>query len=104
MSNVDDIIKEAVEKYLEDQTVDLVSDMVQDNPDWWAEQVSTVIQPALKKAIKDSAERLLTPILKELVGEVIDVASLEDRANDIAESAVKDLLQGKLKVSVEVQQ
>lgn len=104
MSNVDDIIKEAVKDYLEDQTVDLVSDMVEDNPCWWAEQVSSVIQPALKTAIKDAAERLLTPILKEIVGEVIDVASLEDRANDIAESAVKELLRDRLKVTVEVQQ
>lgn len=104
MSNVDDIIKEAVKDYLEDQTVDLVSDMVRDNPDWWAEQVSSVIQPALKKAIEDSADRLLIPILKEIVGEVVDVASLEDRAIILAESAVKGLLRDKFKVTVEVQQ
>lgn len=91
------MLQEACEKAFEDVGVDLVSDMVRDNPDWWSHQVVKVLEPSLKKAIEDKAEKLLRELLEEVAEEHCDSRLVEGLTRDVIEKKLKNV---KLKVDV----
>lgn len=95
--DVNKILQEACEKAFEDIGVDLVSDMVQDNPDWWSHQLVKVLEPSLKKAIEDKAEKLLREILKEVAEDYCDSRLVEGLARDVIDKKLKNV---NLKVGV----
>lgn len=96
---IEDMIKEAVLNAIGDIGVDLVSDMVHSNTDWWANQVVKVLEPSLKKALEDKADRLLKEILEEVVKEHCDNNLVESLAQTIVETKLQCL-----EVNVEVKQ
>lgn len=98
MIDVDKILQESCEDAFEQIGVDLVSDMVHNNPDWWAEKVATLVNESLRKALNDKVHDILKEILRELVEELVDDDYIEDIAQEIIEEKLKNV---NLKVEVE---
>ena len=99
--DLESLVKEAIEDHLDDCATDLIADMVHNDPVWWAERVSEVVAPALRKALQDTARPLLKQIITEMVREYIEGSSIiEDTAQHAAEELVSDMLAKKLQVTM----
>ena len=95
------LVKEAVQDRLSDCAADLIADMVHNDPVWWAERVTEVVTPALKKALHDAARPLLKQIITEAVREYIEGSSIiEDTAQQAAEELVSDILSKRLQITL----
>ena len=71
-------ILECLKEAIEDASPDLFNDLVEDNPDFWAQQLNSVFKKQVKLALQD--KRLLKEILREILEEQY---SLEDILTDI---------------------
>lgn len=89
---------EAIKEAVDDSAVDLFSDMVQDDPEWWSSKLVEIFTDTVKKALKD--ERLVTQILREILGEYISDIDLSAIASEIIEEKIKDSLLDKITVEV----
>lgn len=94
--------KDAVKESLEDSTVDLISDMVRDNPDWWASEAHQAVKTALTEAAK--CKELIQEIVKEYLTEMDIGAILREQIQNRLESmitpelilkAAKDAMKGE---------
>lgn len=86
VSSLGKIIKESIEEAIENRGLDLISDMVEDNPDWWARQVSKVLDPALKKALMSTTKALLKACAEEAVKEYCE----DNMLSNLIEESVKE--------------
>lgn len=89
-----DAIKEAVD----DCSIDLLSDMVEDNPDWWSEKIRKFCEDTIMKAIKD--ERLVKQIIQDILGDYLSDIDLEVLASEIIEDKIKSSILDKITVEV----
>lgn len=89
---------EAIKEAVDDSALDLFSDMVKDNPEWWSSKLVDVFTDTVKKALKD--ERLVTQILREILGEYMSDIDLSVMASEIIEEKIKDSLLDKLIVEI----
>lgn len=78
--------KEAVKESLSDSTVDLISDMVHGNPDWWAGEAHQAVKTALTEAAK----------CKELVQEIVKEYLTEIEIDAIVEEQIQKQLDSKI--------
>lgn len=69
---------------IESEGPDLFNDIVEENPDYWAEQLNNLFQTQLTKALKD--KRLLKEVLKQLLEETYPV---EDIIKDVLKEGLK---------------
>lgn len=99
--DMEKLVKEAVQDHLMDCAGDLIADMVHNDPVWWAERVTEVVTPALKKALQDTARPLLKQIITEMVREYIEGSSIiEDTVQQAAEELVSDMLAKRLQITL----
>jgi len=89
---------EAIKEAVDDSAVDLFSDMVKDDPEWWSSKLVEVFTDTVKKALKD--ERLVTQILREILGEYLSDIDLNVMASEVIEEKIKDSLLDKITVEV----
>lgn len=99
--DLESLVKEAIKDHLDDCATDLIADMVHSDPVWWAERVSEVVTPALRKALQDTAKPLLKQVIEEMVRDYLEGGSIvEDTVQHAAEELVSDMLAKKLQITL----
>jgi len=89
---------EAVKEAVNDSSLDLLSDMVRDNPDWWSETIRNFCEDTIKKALKD--DRLIKQIVQDILGDYLSDIDLEVMASEILEEKIKDSILDKITVEI----
>ena len=89
---------EAIKEAVDDTAIDLLGDMVKDNPDWWSEKLKDVFESTIKKALKD--ERLIRQIIQDILGDYLSDIDLRSLASEIIEEKIKDSILDKITVEV----
>lgn len=89
---------EAIKEAVDDCSIDLLSDMVKDNPEWWSETIRKFCEDTLMKALKD--ERLVRQIIQDILGDYLSDIDLEVMASEIIEEKIKDSILDKIIVEV----
>lgn len=92
------ILIEAIKEAVSDCSLDLLSDMVKDNPEWWSETIRKFCEDTIKKALKD--ERLIKQIIQDILGDYLSDIDLEVMASEIIEEKIKDSILDKITVEV----
>lgn len=88
----------AIKEALDDCAIDLLSDMVKDNPDWWSEKIRKFCEDTLMKALKD--EGLVNQIIQDILADYISAIDLEEMASEIIEEKIKSSILDKVTVEV----
>lgn len=88
----------AIKEAVNDSAPDLLSDMVHDNPDWWANELVSVFESTIKKALKE--EKLVKEIIEKIMTEYIDELDVTQLAEEIIETKIKDTILDKITVEV----
>lgn len=96
--DINKILQESCENAFAQIVVDLVSNMVHDNPDWCSEKAAALVNEALRKALNDNAYEVMKKIIRALVEEPVDDEYIEDVAREVIEKKLKNV---SLKVEVE---
>jgi len=89
-----DSIKEAVDN----SAVDILSDMVSDNPDWWSAKIREVFEETITKALKD--DRFVKQTVSDFLSDYLNEIDLQVMASEILEDRIKDAIIDKLVVEV----
>ena len=89
---------QAIKEALDDCAIDLLSDMVRDNPEWWSETIRKFCEDTIKKALQD--ERLIKQIIQDILGEYLSDIDLEVMASKIIEEKIKSSILDKITVEV----
>jgi len=89
---------EAIKEAVDDCSIDLLSDMVKDNPDWWAGEIKEVFTDTIKKALKDA--ELIKAVVSEMLAEYLSEIDLQIMASEIIEEKIKDSILDKISVEV----
>lgn len=89
---------EAIKEAVTDSAPDLFSDMVHDNPTWWADELVSVFESTVKKALKE--EKLVKEIIERIMSEYIDGLDVTQLAEEIIEAKIKDTILDKITVEV----
>ena len=89
---------EAIKEAVNDSSLDLLCDMVKDNPDWWSETIRKFCEDTIKKALKD--DRLIRQIIQDILGDYLSDIDLEVMASEIIEEKIKDSILDKITVEV----
>ena len=88
----------AIKEALDDCSVDLLSDMVRDNPEWWSETIRKFCEDTIKKALQD--DRLIKQIIQDILVEYLSDIDLEVMASKIIEEKIKSSILDKITVEV----
>ena len=88
----------AIKEAVDDCSIDLLSDMVKDNPEWWSETIRNFCEDTIKKALKD--ERLIKQIIQDILGDFLSDIDLEVMASEIIEEKIKSSVLDKITVEV----
>ena len=88
----------AIKEALDDCSVDLLSDMVRDNPKWWSETIRKFCEDTIKKALQD--DRLIKQIIQDILGDYLSDIDLEVMASKIIEEKIKSSILDKITVEV----
>ena len=88
----------AIKEALDDCSVDLLSDMVRDNPEWWSETIRKFCEDTIKKALRD--DRLIKQIIQDILGDYLSDIDLEVMASKIIEEKIKSSILDKITVEV----
>lgn len=95
-------VKDAITEAIACNGTDLLSDMVHDNPDWWAEEAHKAVKTTLELAVKH--KELTKEIIKEFLEEYDVYEMLRVQINDTLHSmitpdlilkAAKDAMKGE---------
>ena len=89
---------EAIKGAVDDSAIDLLSDMVKDNPEWWSETIRKFCEDTIKKALKD--DRLIKQIIQDILGDYLSDIDLEVMASELIEEKIKDSILDKITVEV----
>lgn len=88
----------AIKEALDGCSIDLLSDMVRDNPEWWSETIRKFCEDTIKKALKD--DKLIKQIIQDILGDYLSDIDLEVMASEIIEEKIKDSILDKITVEV----
>ena len=88
----------AIKEALDGCSIDLLSDMVRDNPEWWSETIRKFCEDTIKKALQD--DRLIKQIIQDILGDYLSDIDLEVIASDIIEDKIKNSILDKITVEV----
>lgn len=89
---------EAIKEAVDDSALDLLNDMVKDNPEWWSETIRKFCEDTIKKALKD--DKLIRQIIQDILGDFLSDIDLEVMASEIVEEKIKDSILDKITVEV----
>lgn len=89
---------EAIKEAVDDSALDLLNDMVKDNPEWWSETIRKFCEDTIKKALKD--DKLIKQIIQDILGDFLSDIDLEVMASEIIEEKIKDSILNKITVEV----
>lgn len=89
---------EAIKEAVNDCSIDLLNDMVRDNPEWWSETIREFCEGTINKALKD--ERLIKQTIQDILGDYLSDINLEVMASEIIEAKIKDSILDKITVEV----
>lgn len=92
--DLEGMLKDALDSVFEDAHLDeLVADMAEFNPSFWAQKIAPNLDKAFKEAFKREGSKLLKETIKEiLVGDF----DLEFEVKNILEDLVKETVREKL--------
>lgn len=83
-------VKNGLKELIMDSGVDLVSDMVQDNPSWWAEEAHKLVHLSIEEASKNKG--LIEAVIKEYLTELDVDAIVQSKVEEKLDSLITPAL------------
>lgn len=96
-----EVVKQTIKDGIEEAGRDLFEDMVQDNPEWYAEKLVKVFTDTATKAL--NSRKLVENIVRDMLLEEIREIDLLKIAEDVIKEKVQSSLVDKLIVEVKRQ-